>query len=373
MYWYTLTPIDILLCRDAKPFSPGNGAWASSVFPPNGHSIAAALGNLINRSKQQRLKLHGPFFCFEDTLYFPRPLGFVGTKPLIPVDWDENSALRHVKTSPFQPRPLVTPSRSYTKSNDDENDNNDDIEYRQYLPFEAVTKYLETGTINPEDWLVQFRGENQPWIIETRSHNSIKEDRRQVKDADGYFIENAIRMLPGWSLAIGVDVEIEAPATIRLGGEGHRVLLQECNQLGEQWSKLQQLSQRNFNSTGQSIAYLITPGVFERKESNKGNQMSLCQAKPWEWKLANVVHKNQRPGVLVSFATDKAVPISCRFQHEFSGSKKSIPAPQVFAATPGSLYYLTQPQGLFQDDPNTKVNSWRKLGYSEMLWICYKP
>ena len=187
MYWYTLTPSDVLICRDAKPFSPGNGAWASSVFPPNGHSIAGALNSLINSEKQLKFKIKGPFFCFEETLYLPRPLGFVGTTPLVPVDWDENSPLHHAKTNPFQPRPLVTPSWSVRESNENDSDNNDDeIEYRQYLPSDVVTTYLETGKINLEDWQLQNKGENQPWIIETRPHNTMKEDSRQVKDAGFY-------------------------------------------------------------------------------------------------------------------------------------------------------------------------------------------
>ncbi|MFM7714712.1 MAG: type III-B CRISPR module-associated Cmr3 family protein, partial [Microcystis sp.] len=46
MYWYTITPLDVLLLRDAKPFSPGERAWAGSTFPPNGHTIAGALSAL---------------------------------------------------------------------------------------------------------------------------------------------------------------------------------------------------------------------------------------------------------------------------------------------------------------------------------------
>jgi CRISPR-associated protein Cmr3 len=144
-----------------------------------------------------------------------------------------------------------------------------------------------------------------------------------------------------------------------------------CDKLGEQWEELEKRSQRNFDSSSQSIAYLVTPGVFERKDQDNGKDISLCQAQPWEWKLAHTVHRNQTAGVLVSFATDKPVPISCRFRDK-DDERKSIPAPQVFAAPSGSLYYLNQPQALFQDNPNTKVHTWRKLGYSELLWIRFQ-
>ncbi len=194
IHWYSMMPLDVLLFRDAKPFSPGDRAWASSVFPPNGHSIAGALNALTKCDR--KFKIVGPFFCRNsDTLYFSRPLGFVGSTPLIPVDWDEQSPLHHIKTNPLQPRPLVRPS--WLKSDDDKEDvSKVAVKYRQYLPLEIVAKYLENGKIDPADWQVQYPGEDQPWVIETRPHNQMQENCRQVKDADGYFVENAIRMLP---------------------------------------------------------------------------------------------------------------------------------------------------------------------------------
>ncbi len=367
MYWYTLTPLDVLMLRDAKPFTPGERAWAGSVFPPNGHSIAGALSVLLNRSQEIRFRLVGPFLCLGgETLYFPRPLGFVGTTPLVPIDWDEASHLHHALTDLSQPRPLVKPSwGEYLE------DESEERKYRQYLPFGVVEEYLKTGAIDSKHWLVEHTGEDKPWTIETRSHNSMDEGKRQVKAADGYFVENAIRLYPGWSLAIGVDQEIETPTTLRLGGEGHRVILQRCDRLYEQWDTLQKLSQQNFQRGGKSLAYLVTPGVFGREQKDNGKQTSVCQAFPWEWKLAHTVNTNQTTGHLVSVVTEKAVPISCRFREQ--ESSKSIPAPQVFAAPPGSLYYLNQPQRLFQDRPDTKVHTWRKLGYSELLWIPFIP
>ncbi len=379
MYWYTLTPLDVLLLRDAKPFTPGERAWAGSVFPPNGHTIAGALSALLNKGKGNKFQLRGPFFCLGgEILYFPRPLGFVGSTPLVPIDWDEDSPLHHIKTDPLQPRPLVRPS--WCQQSDDDNDGssvkNPKGKYRQYLPHETIAEYLETGKIKPEDWEVQKLGENKPWLLETRSHNSIKEGTRQVKEADGYFVENAIRLLPGWSLAIGVDIEIPTPTTLRLGGEGHRVMLEKCDGLSQQWEELQKLSQANFETNfknnKKSVAYLVTPGVFERFHRDKTNgetNNAVCRAYPWEWKLAHTANRNQTPGNLVSIATEKPVMISCRYRDK--EENKSIPAPQVFAAAPGSLYYLNQPEGLFQDNPDSKINFWRKLGYSELLWITY--
>ncbi|NDJ22330.1 CRISPR-associated protein Cmr3 [Nostoc sp. B(2019)] len=375
MYWYKLTPLDILMLRDAKPFSPQERAWAGSIFPPNGHTIVGALRGLL--PEKQGFNIIGPFLCYENkgnSLYFPRPLGFVKSTPLVPLAWETESHLHNaVLRDETQPCPLVKPVDPLnTDDEDDIIEAKNKLEYRQYLPYKVVLEYLQTGKIEQQDWIVADGSyENQPWTIETRSHNAIEQGTRQVKDADGYFVENGIRLYPGWSLAVGVDANFDTPTSLRLGGEGHRIILQRCDELSEQWASLQQQSKANFEHGGKSIAYLVTPGAFERKDKFQGQERSICRAYPWEWKLAHTVNDNQTPRHLVSMATEKPVPISCRFR-EKAEVNKSIPAPQVFAAPPGTLYYLNQPQVLFQEDENTKVNKWRKLGYSELLWINYK-
>jgi len=364
MYWYKLTPLDILMLRDAKPFSPQQRAWAASVFPPNGHTIAGALRGLLGK---ERFNIVGLFLCYEtteNTLYLPRPLGFVKSTALVPLKWETKSHINNALWDETQPCPLVKPHND--KNEEDEEDivksDGSEIKFKQYLPFSVVTKYLETGKIDKDSWKINKDShEDKPWTIETRSHNSIEPGTKQVKDADGYFVENAIRLHQNWSFAIGIDKEIQTPATIRLGGEGHRVIVESCPELGKQWQELKTISDENFQSLGQSIAYLVTPGVFERPHNNKhGQKVSLCRPYPWEWKL--------KDGNFVSMATDKPVPISCRIK---SKNDQSIPAPQVFAAPPGSLYYLETPQELFQDNTDSRIGNWRKLGYSEMLWIKY--
>lgn len=376
MNWYTITPLDILLFRDAKPFTPGERAWASSTFPPNGHTIAGALRKLLGDKID--LQITGPFLCRDETLYFSRPIGFVGSIPLVPLAWDENSNLHQALWDKQQPCPLVKPSDC---NNEDERKDAEigNYKFREYLPFTTVKNYLESGKIKRSDWLTEdkTKTEIEPWLVETRSHNAIQEGTRQVKDADGYFVENAIRLKEGWSLAIGLDQAIKTPAIIQLGGEGHRAILQRVEALDNQWQKLQESSKKNFDAGGKSIAYLVTPGVFERRDT-RHNHQSVCRAWPSEWKLAHSVNSNQKIGLLVSVSTASALPISCRIRDK-DDREKSIPAPQVFAARPGSLYYLSQPKELFQDNPGLnkkgephKIKVWRQLGYSELLWINYK-
>ena len=381
MNWYKLTPLDILMLRDAKPFSPQERAWAGSIFPPNGHTIAGAFRGILG--ERTNFKIVGPFLCYQNTkntLYLPRPLGFAKSVPLVPLTWETESYIKNALWDKTQPCPLVKPHNS---KDDDEDDKDDfvkcsgvETKFRQYLPYCVVKKYLETGEIDKNDWhIIKDSHEDKPWQEETRSHNSIEPGTKQVKDADGYFVEKAIRLHQNWSFAIGINHEIETPATIRLGGEGHRVIVESCPELGEQWQELQKISDGNFQADTQSIAYLVTPGVFERPHHkyNPEQRVNLCRPYPWEWKL--------KDGIFVSMSTDKAVPISCRIREKEDNTKsitKSIPAPQVFAAPPGSLYYLNKPQGLFQDnerlanEQKNRVNNWRQLGYSEMLWIKYQ-
>jgi CRISPR-associated protein Cmr3 len=171
-------------------------------------------------------------------------------------------------------------------------------------------------------------------------------------------------------MAIALDIKIpNTPTSMRLGGEGHRVLIEESPELGKQWQDLQRLSKGNYEKRGKSLAYLITPGVFERIHKD---QKAVCQPYPWEWKLAHTVNSNQQEGSLVSVATAQALPISGRIQDK-NPDKPTIPAPQVFAAPAGSVYYLNRPDTLFQDldEAPNKVKRWRSLGYSELLWISY--
>lgn len=375
MHWYTLTPLDVLLFRDAKPFTPGERAWAGSVFPPNGHAIMGALSALVNRTDSIRMQIKGPFFCHNwQTLYLPRPLGFDGSTALVPLDWTtEHPFYNHLQWDRLQPCPLVKPEKHQAEIEAAEDDS--DQAYRQYFPWTVVQRYLETGRVEQQDWLLQVEGEDQPWQTETRSHNALETGQRQVKSEDGYFVENAVRLKAGWSLAIAIDSathaaiqQLGAPITLRLGGEGHRVLLEPCKDLSDQWSALQQLSEQAFASQQRTIAYLVTPGVFERRDDRK---QAMCRAYPWEWRLAHTANGNQTPGKLVSVATGKAVPISCRIRDRDNAT--SIPAPQVFAAPPGSLYYLERPTALFQDNPQApeRVRRWRQFGYSELLWIPY--
>lgn len=367
MYWYTLTPLDILLFRDAKPFTPGQRAWAGSVFPPNAHTIAGAIKTIAGTSTDQKdtFQLKGPFLCFERELYFAKPLSYLHNSFLCPLPWLETDNYLSWDRNFAAPLLLKNPTdRHLEQSGDKDKDKQDE----QFIPFRLLKLLLEgrMGKFKKRQNLARA----SPWEVESRSHNSFKDNTREVKEEDGYFVENAIRLHTDWSLAIGLDIKLNTPLTMRLGGEGHRVIVEEEQKLGEQWQELIDKSQKNNESEGKKMAYLVTPGVFERF---KVEQQAICRAYPWEWKFTHTSNPNQKTGDLVSFATGKPIPISCRIKTKEKEitERKSITAPQVFAAPPGSIYYLEKTNGLFQDqnDAPARVKRWRKLGYSELLWI----
>ncbi|MBE9242218.1 type III-B CRISPR module-associated protein Cmr3 [Synechocystis salina] len=363
MYWYRLTPLDILLLRDAKPFTPGERAWAGSIFPPNGHTLAGAIRSLL--PKDQTITLAGPLLCREQILYFPRPLGFVGKNPLLPLKWhpDDSPLKTQMLWDKTQPAPLapLKPVSPADKKREEKR-------FRSWLPTEVMAKYLAQGQIEEEDWRRPEDEPEKPWVTESRPHNSIEAGTRQVKDSDGYFVENGIRLHKDWSLAIAVDQathqQLQAlpqPLSMRLGGEGHRVTLTYESALDRQWQTLQTLSEQNSKQQKMAIAYLMTPGIFERGQQG----VATCRPYPWEWKLT---HNN---GPFISMATDRAIPISPRIRDRKRHHGSSIPGPQVFAAPPGTLYYLTHPQGLFADQDNAPrhLKQTRQLGYSHLLWV----
>ena len=52
MYWYAIEPLDVLLFREAKPFSPGEGSWAKGLFPPLPSTVFQALRSILPHRNQ---------------------------------------------------------------------------------------------------------------------------------------------------------------------------------------------------------------------------------------------------------------------------------------------------------------------------------
>jgi CRISPR-associated protein Cmr3 len=222
---------------------------------------------------------------------------------MVPVPWlPPEDAYQKCQWDQTRPAPLISQYRS---------DDSTKEQGATYLPTTQILKLLK-GEKEP-----LIEGIDQPFYEETRPHNTLQEGKRQVKEEDGYFVEICIRLKSGWSLAVSIEIRDEQthtwhplniPEYLRLGGEGHQVLVTPCSELAGQWQELQTISQANFQSKKRCLAYLVTPGVFVRKT----NGVSMCRAWPWEWKLANPSNANASRGSLVSVATNKPIPINGR-------------------------------------------------------------
>ncbi|MCS7032187.1 MAG: hypothetical protein NZL92_11760, partial [Gloeomargarita sp. SKYG116] len=302
-------------------------------------------------------------------LYFPRPLHIFQGEFLMPVSWlPESDGYHRCYWDETRPAPLVS---SATKGSTKEKG-------AAYFPYAEILKLWDTQKGMPAE------GVEEPWDVEIRPHNTIQEAGRRVKETDGYFVETCVRLKPGWSLAVSLETYdestqegqpllIKEPVPLRLGGEGHYVVMKACSELQKQWHELEQRSQEIQKFQKRCLDYLITPGVFIKMRDG----VSLCRAWPWEWHLAHPRPNTPQVGPLVSVATDKPIPINGRIRaRDEKDEEFSLPAPQVFAAPPGSVYFLERPARLAQDEPvNTHKGTpnpyhrWRLLGYSEMLWL----
>jgi hypothetical protein len=49
MTWYRITPLDVLLFRDSRPFSPADGSWARGLFPPMPMTVFHGLRSLLRQ------------------------------------------------------------------------------------------------------------------------------------------------------------------------------------------------------------------------------------------------------------------------------------------------------------------------------------
>ena len=276
MRWYNLTPLDVWMFRDAKPFSPGERAWAGSTFPPSGHAIAGLLRSAAQEAKYFNIK--GPFLSFQGQLYLPRPLNFVGNSMLTPSAWlPKENPCNQIKWDRRYPNPLVIREHLSLEEHEDEQLKIQERQWRQFIPFKAALKFIKGQKLEQSDFTCQPNELPRPWTIEIRSHNTMQPKTRQVKSSEGYFVEKAIRLNEGWSLSLGIKEHIETPKILKFGGEGHRALLNFCETLTEQWNKLEVQSRKNFQTNEKALAYLITPGIFERQVDG----VVTCRSWPW--------------------------------------------------------------------------------------------
>ncbi|MGL5192147.1 MAG: type III-B CRISPR module-associated Cmr3 family protein, partial [Chroococcales cyanobacterium] len=95
MQWYQIEPLDLLMFRESKPFSPGESSWAKGLFPPLPSPVFQALRSATefvpkphDKSDSKRssipeknMQFWGPFLMDESShVWLPTPKDLVGLK-----------------------------------------------------------------------------------------------------------------------------------------------------------------------------------------------------------------------------------------------------------------------------------------------------
>lgn len=288
MLWFSITPLDVLLFREAKPFSPGEGAWAKGLFPPMPITVFQAMRSLLThygsskRDRRHDLAFLGPFLQDPNSnLWFATPKDLVGVRTRQPQDKEPNPD--HKKASDqwecltrLWPQPedsLLGFSQAPMAESD--------LEEKQYvcgkpaawMRADRLATYLQ-GRIPFS--LSDFTSD--PWDVQILPHIHMQNEARQVRESEGYFTEVAVRMEPGWHFVVGLDAQQPETekgqkirvdlgklqqAVIRLGGEGHRAIATKLNAPPQQWTALERFAEPREGEGRSRRAYVLTPGLAQ--------------------------------------------------------------------------------------------------------------
>ncbi|QLE59758.1 type III-B CRISPR module-associated Cmr3 family protein [Nostoc sp. TCL26-01] len=381
MHWYKITPLDLLLFRDCKPFSPGDGSWAKGLFPPMPITVFQALRSLLPQTNdenrtQRHLSFLGPFLLdSKDTLWLPTPKDLFCLYPtgqdrktksdnwsaierLQPIPQD--NAWMHLAFDEEQIPPLIL---------------NGNISPPQpWIKAAALFAYLK-GEKPSKDWHKEDFHEN-PWKTQVLPHIQMQTDKRQVKDADGYFTEVAVRLQDGWCFIAALSGEILATeSVVRLGGEGHRALvsLLEADTTLKKQLDLIVGDKEQFKSiesdrspTLPNFAYLLTPGLALFAETR-------YSAYPQDWKKQKEQPKDWE---LKGCATDKALlwggVSTLRKKMDDKTREESALLPQRAFVPPGTVYIfdgkLPEKLQVLPKEGGQWLETFQKLNYGKLLW-----
>ncbi len=369
MYWYAIEPLDLLLFREAKPFSPGEGSWAKGQFPPFPITVFQALRSALTfygnekQDKKRNLEFIGPFLLdAEHNLWLPTPkdLLAVKTNPLSEEenqeddldnktdDWDrtlrfqaasqENEAWKYLSFDPNGLSPMVTPDIDKDKFI---------CRPKTWIKASALSQYLKGEELtNSQDF------HDDPWSVQILPHIHMKSGERQVKDEEGYFTEVAMRLHPGWKLVAAISEKIKQ-TVVRLGGEGHRVILSPIDSLDG-------LIESPAVPKSSNFAYLLTPGLAQVGDA------PIYGVYPNSWR-----------DLLQGCVSDRALLWGGVSQVRRKSSKQGDPEfsllPQRAFVPPGTVYIfkkdkLPKESLLLPTGDSQWIETFKQLNYGKLLW-----
>jgi CRISPR-associated protein Cmr3 len=288
--WYAIEALDVLLFREAKPFSPGEGAWAKGMFPPMPTAVFQALRSVTKTDKTtEKLEFMGPFLLRETStgqeLWLPTPKDLLCVRERSD-NPDENPEYEKIEKldkwsrlvclQPLNVESPVWKDVCCGSASLEENhllpmipppiaDNADICDSpsvrgknewicgrpKPWMKVGALIRYLKGECLhNPQDF------HDDPWSVQVLPHIQMQTDQRQVRDEDGYFTEVAVRLHTDWKLVAAINATLES-FVVRLGGEGHRALVSPLDSLPD-WNAIEEFMQP---SSDRNKAYLLTPGL----------------------------------------------------------------------------------------------------------------
>ena len=419
MFWYTIEPLDVLLFRESKPFSPGEGSWAKSLFPPLPITVFQALRSLEifyggkKEDKKRDLNFIGPFLMDDkNQLWLQTPKDLVAIQDIGIGDSEDDDETEEEETNQqseesdningeakskiFREWKRLDRLRSKSEQSNWDYlvfpDNSLDPmvppqleeEYvcgapKSWIKAQALCRYLqgELTTLSTDDFC------NDPWSVQVLPHIHMESGTRQVRDSEGYFTEVAIRLKPGWKLVAGISKKITINAedktsttsettpeiqVVRLGGEGHRALVmlwKDC----QDWQDLEKFltpNSESFNSSSK-VAYLLTPGLA-RAETD----VPVYGAYPHEWGSRLAGCATSRPLLWGGVSSIKR-----RTNSQQEGKLEFSLLPQRAFVPPGTVYVFKELQtsGFLllpnKEENNTDkewVETFRTLNYGMLLW-----
>ena len=237
-----------------------------------------------------------------------------------------------------------------------------------------LQKYLSG---EPVEWK-RCHFQKNPWTAQVLPHIQMKPGVRQVKDEDGYFTEVAVRLKPGWRLAVALNetvVKQGGSNVIRLGGEGHRALVSLLPYCPAMLGFVQDAP-----ADGCDLAYLLAPGLAQAEE-----ETPHYAATPWYWpELQGCA--TDRPlywgGVSRIWRRKGASDRTGRTETEESQTQQTDSQPdegefallpQRAFVPPGTVYaFSNAPKNgrtaLLPPDDSRWLETFRSLNYGKLLW-----
>jgi len=312
MYWYAIEPLDVLLFREAKPFSPSEGSWAKGQFPPLPITVFQALRSALEPYEQNKrdLEFIGPFLLNGDnTLCLRTPKDLLAVKSKLRTDKNTSDDNLDETTNDWDRIERLQPACVLEQAQRHLCFASDGLEPMVTPPINAKEEFI-CG--RPEPWVashvfIQYlQGENidkykdfyaDPWHEQVLPHIHMQSGTRQVQNEEGYFTEVAIRLNSGWRLIAAISAKLE-PTVVRLGGEGHRALVSPLPNF-QIWEELASYQQPKTQS---NFAYLLTPGLAEKEPvvygvyptSWKENLTGCVSDRPLLWGGVSTIQRKER-------------------------------------------------------------------------------